>query len=298
MSDFLNFLTPEEEREADKGALENLIATKYFGYSSFSQASKIDRTAIRQWMDNFFAVVSNIPLLIEKIEEGDFSLESAQGRVLLDLYQNRDILDEFVKSYVEVVDFNWGGRASGDNTESETAGYQLQFLIDKVFADFVKEQRLIQDKVDPFNYIDEQIKLMSMGDAEFTPYFEHLDSYKRVRDMYLGDGERPGKFRDDQPPAQIAPYQCRIGASTFFVPPTSISVHQAFTSGSLTNGVLRAPNSPKMNLGHSQTEITMTLYFPNHETIWGFNGSKAEKIESKSLDSSKLLEKELPFQML
>jgi hypothetical protein len=274
MSDIFNgdFLTPDEEREADKGALQNLIATKYFGYSSFTEASKIDRTAIRQWMDNFFAVVSNIPLLIEQLEEGDFSLESAQGRVLTDLYEHPDLLQEFVKSYVQVVDFNF----AGDNTESETAGYQLQYLITHAFDKFFKEQKAIQEKIDPFNYIDEQIKLMSMGDVEFTPYFEHLDSYKRVRDMYLGDGERPGKFRDDQPPAQIAPYQCRIGASTFFVPPTSISVHQAFTSGSLTNGVLRAPNSPKMNLGHSQTEITMTLYFPNHETIWGFNGSKAD----------------------
>lgn len=263
-----------DEYKKDAGALQEFIATRYFGHSSFAAAANSDKQAIRLWMNDFFSIVGNIQQIIDQIEEGNFVLDSNQGRVLSQLLANPDILNEFSKNYVTLIDMSARGYAEFDNAESERSGYQLIYLVEKVFKPYAIAGQLLEEKIDPFNFIDEQVR--KMGNGQFTPYLDHIDSYRKIREMYLGDGTRPGKFRDDKAPSQIAPYQCRIGASTFFIPPTNITVHQAFTSGSLSNGVLRAPNSPKMNLGHSQTEISMTLYFPNHATIWGFSGDKAD----------------------
>ena len=78
------------------------------------------------------------------------------------------------------------------------------------------------------------------------------------------------KDREDDPaPEPVNPWEMRIGAARFIVPPINIQVSQSFKSGSLTGGALRQQNSPKFNSGHSETAIAMTLYFPNHESIWG-----------------------------
>lgn len=81
--------------------------------------------------------------------------------------------------------------------------------------------------------------------------------------------------RPDNPPAGIAPWEMRIGACNLIVPPINVQVNQAFRTGSLTGGVLRQRNTPKFNSGHSETTISLTLYFPTHESIWGFDGDYA-----------------------
>lgn len=79
--------------------------------------------------------------------------------------------------------------------------------------------------------------------------------------------------RPNTEPAPVNPWQCRIGGSTFFVPPTNINVSQTFRTGSLSGGTIRQANTAKFNSGHSETVIEMTLYFPNSDTIWGFMGN-------------------------
>ncbi|HJS83584.1 MAG TPA: hypothetical protein VJ742_12195 [Nitrososphaera sp.] len=72
-------------------------------------------------------------------------------------------------------------------------------------------------------------------------------------------------------PDPLANYEVRIGGSRFFIPPLNINVSQTFRAGSM-GGALRSVSSPKFNSGHSETLISMTLYFPTHETIWGYEG--------------------------
>lgn len=75
--------------------------------------------------------------------------------------------------------------------------------------------------------------------------------------------------RPNNPPAPIAEFECRIGASKFFIPPLSISVNQRFRAGSMVGGALRQQNTPKFSTGNTETVIQMTLYFPTVETVWG-----------------------------
>jgi hypothetical protein len=85
-----------------------------------------------------------------------------------------------------------------------------------------------------------------------------------------------GHSRPDTTPASVLPWELRLGAARFSVPPINIDVSQGYHTGSLTGGVLRAKTSPKFNTGHMETMISMTLYFPTHETIWGFEGMESQ----------------------
>lgn len=75
--------------------------------------------------------------------------------------------------------------------------------------------------------------------------------------------------RDDSPPASVENWECRIGLSKFYVPPISIQVSQQFKSGNASVGALRQNSSPKFTSGHSETTVSMTLYFPNYTEVWG-----------------------------
>lgn len=100
-------------------------------------------------------------------------------------------------------------------------------------------------------------------DVKFVWAGEFLTTQSRVAD-WLKNHQRP-----DTEPASINPWELRLGGARFFVPPISISVNQAFKAGGLTGSALRQQTSPKFNSGHKDTSISMTLYFPNQESIWG-----------------------------
>lgn len=100
-------------------------------------------------------------------------------------------------------------------------------------------------------------------DFKFVWAGEFLTTQKKISD-WLKTHQRP-----DTEPASINPWELRLGGSRFFVPPISISVNQAFKAGGLTGSALRQQTSPKFNSGHKDTSISMTLYFPNQESIWG-----------------------------
>lgn len=77
-------------------------------------------------------------------------------------------------------------------------------------------------------------------------------------------------------------FHLRIGASNFYVPPISISVNTGFKAGSLTGGAIRQKASPKFNAGYKDTTISIKLFFPNYEEIWGITAQDAAKMNLKS----------------
>ncbi len=76
-------------------------------------------------------------------------------------------------------------------------------------------------------------------------------------------------------------FHLRLGAANFYVPPLSININTAFKTGSLTGGALRQKNTPKFNSGYKETSITMRLFFPNYEEIWGISVEDASRIQLK-----------------
>lgn len=117
------------------------------------------------------------------------------------------------------------------------------------------------------NLEDQALKAQFAAFGDYDPALEY-DSTGKVVAGFLRDNSRP-----DVAPAAINPWECRIGGSKFYVPPISVKVSQAFDAGSLNIGSLRQKSSPKGNSGHSETIIEMDLYFPNADTIWGYEGS-------------------------
>lgn len=64
-------------------------------------------------------------------------------------------------------------------------------------------------------------------------------------------------------------FHLRLGAANFYVPPVNINVNTRFKTGSLTGGAIRQTNSPKFNSGYRETVVSMRLFFPNYQEIWG-----------------------------
>lgn len=102
---------------------------------------------------------------------------------------------------------------------------------------------------------------------EFEPF---LPSDKTDLIAYMSTFER-----DNAPPPNVHPWECRIGLSRFLVPPINLSMTRTSQIANIGGG-LRAGSTPKFNSGHSESVLSLTLYFPTHESIWGFEGTKAE----------------------
>jgi hypothetical protein len=83
-------------------------------------------------------------------------------------------------------------------------------------------------------------------------------------------------------PASPDIFHLRLGASNFYVPPISINVNTGFQTGSLTGGAIRQKASPKFNTGYRDTTISLKLYFPNYEEIWGITIDDATKVSLNS----------------
>lgn len=79
--------------------------------------------------------------------------------------------------------------------------------------------------------------------------------------------------RANSPPVDIQSWECRIGLAKFFVPPININVNRTFQSGAISQGAIRQISTPKFNSGHSETLISMSIYFPSDDQIWGYKGS-------------------------
>jgi len=88
-------------------------------------------------------------------------------------------------------------------------------------------------------------------------------------------------YRAHIPPKKPDIFHLRLGAANFYVPPISITVNSAFKTGSLTGGAIRQRNTPKYNAGYKETSISLRLFFPNYEEIWGMHISDASAIDLK-----------------
>jgi hypothetical protein len=86
-------------------------------------------------------------------------------------------------------------------------------------------------------------------------------------------------FRANIPPRKPDIFHLRLGAANFYVPPVSVSVNSAFKTGSLTGGAIRQRNTPKFNAGYKETTVSLRLFFPNYEEIWGLSIDDASSLD-------------------
>lgn len=275
--------------------LEGLVAQSFFGYESedqlYSQATRDMQANYRVIMSDIIRIFDRPDLIIRNIDQNN--LTPNQVYILDQLISGEDptfaqtFLVEYLNSSQTSILFSDEASANipnidevrGDdrlsdalanfNNVTKKHGYLVMLMLQKYEQYKESGEQAIQD-MDPFDWLSNQLKQVG---TSFEPNIDFLDVNNRMKQIML---RQMGKFRADTTPASVAPWQCRIGGSTFYVPPVNISVSQMFKTGSFGGAAIRQPNSAKFNSGHSETNIEMTLYFPNHETIWGFVGDKAD----------------------
>ena len=117
------------------------------------------------------------------------------------------------------------------------------------------------------------------GNAVFQPIWavENFLTSQRIDKVIKDMG-----WNTSNAPASPDMFHLRLGASNFYVPPISINVNTGFQTGSLTGGAIRQKASPKFNTGYRDTTISLKLYFPNYEEIWGITIDDATKISLNS----------------
>ena len=135
------------------------------------------------------------------------------------------------------------------------------------------------DKLNNIDHIiDQMFKSFGVdeqGNAIFKPTWaiKNFTTAQKISRAIKRVGTPP-----NTPPATPDAFHLRIGAANFYVPPVSINVSTGFKTGSLTGGAIRQKSSPKFNSGHRETTISMRLYFPNYEEVWGISIDDASKI--------------------
>ena len=117
------------------------------------------------------------------------------------------------------------------------------------------------------------------GKAVFKPAWA-IDNF--TTGMKIESAIRKIGWPTGAPPAPPDIFHLRIGAANFYVPPLSISVNTGYKTGSLTGGAIRQKSSPKFNSGYKETTISLKLFFPNYEEIWGISAADAAKMNLRS----------------
>ena len=123
------------------------------------------------------------------------------------------------------------------------------------------------------------------GKPVFKPAWDLINTSQRIRSAL-----EKFPFRENIPPKTPDIFHFRLGASNFYVPPVAINVSSQFKTGSLTGGAIRQKNSPKFNAGYKETTISVKLFFPNYEEIWGID--IGEIIGTNEIKNIKLDEKD------
>lgn len=117
----------------------------------------------------------------------------------------------------------------------------------------------------------------AFGMVDGKKIFEHASRFnntqKRIEEVL-----KNSPYRANIAPESPDIFHLRLGAANFFVPPLSIDVNTSFRTGSLTGAALRQRNTPKFNSGYKETTISMRLFFPNYEEIWGISIDDASQI--------------------
>lgn len=136
----------------------------------------------------------------------------------------------------------------------------------------------LNNEADAMDSLEKAFGVTKGGEAIFTLAFRVENTAQRIKQALV---DFP--FRENIPPRKPDIFHLRLGAANFYVPPVSISVNSNFKTGSLTGGAIRQKNTPKFNAGYKETTISMRLFFPNYEEIWGLSISDAATL---NLDES------------
>lgn len=112
------------------------------------------------------------------------------------------------------------------------------------------------------------------GDAIFKPAWTLINTAMRIESAL-----ESFPFRANIPPRPPDIFHLRLGAANFYVPPVTINVNSIFKTGSLTGGAIRQKNTPKFNAGYKETSVSIRLFFPNYEEIWGISIKDAANID-------------------
>ena len=111
---------------------------------------------------------------------------------------------------------------------------------------------------------------VTKNDENGEPVFELAFKFDTTADRIKKVLDR-SPYRKNITPNNPDIFHLRLGAANFYVPPVNINVNTRFKTGSLTGGAIRQTNSPKFNSGYRETVISMRLFFPNYQEIWGIS---------------------------
>lgn len=255
----------------------DLVSQRIFHYDSYEEMSNWERDYTRSFTTSFFQMANGVDGLNRTLEREGFDALPPQIKTLIRSITEGGVnpqgADAFIQDYVRMMhDLGPEHFEYHSVRYIELRGYKINSFVERAIASMVAQAE--GDDLDQRWADEPDLLALHLSDfGNFTPNIQYLEMKKKFQEALL---DRPGKFRDDTAPAAIAPWQMRIGGSTFLVPPLSVSVSQEFHTTSLTGGAIRQQNSPKTNIGHSDTNITVNLVFPTHESIWGFKGTSAD----------------------
>lgn len=253
----------------------DIASRRLYGSNSYLELNSADRFEIQTFLSGFFDLISRSEDLISN----DFEslVANPSTRIALNvLVRDQDFRQTLLREYALLQQRSFPGiDFFGDNEDIERENYfearnvaRIERAITK-YIEWGDENNWSED----IDVADTLTAALQTVGSEFVPSIEHIAARDRMRDNFFS---RLDRFRPNTEPDRIARWECRIGLSRFLIPPVSISVSQNFHSGSLTGAAIRQANSPKTNLGHSDTFIELSLYFPNHESIWGFDSSRMD----------------------
>lgn len=138
---------------------------------------------------------------------------------------------------------------------------------------------------DEINNLDEFAKSLqsAFGIKDGVDVFELAYNFNKTRSTSakLSQVLKNSPYIENVSPFTPDIFHLRLGAANFYVPPLSININSSFKAGSLTGGALRQKNTPKFNSGYKETSITLRLFFPNYEEIWGISIEDASRITLK-----------------
>jgi len=138
---------------------------------------------------------------------------------------------------------------------------------------------------DALNNFPEFLKSLqsAFGVEDGKDIFELAHTFNAARGTAtkMRDALKNSPYRENISPKTPDIFHFRLGAANFYVPPLSIDINTSFKTGSLTGGALRQKNTPKFNSGYKETSITLRLFFPNYEEIWGISIGDASRITLK-----------------
>jgi hypothetical protein len=233
--------------EEDIEDFYDIAAQRLYEYESYEELDRDQRTDIRNFTTQFFQFANGIDGLTRTLEaEGFYGLppetQAFIRRLIGPNTQDMESTDYWVLEYTRILHYGdaWLSVASNSQRYVELRGLKINSFLEQAHAEMLAgEEADSPQTTDPTDLL--AIQLATFGD--FEPNLKYLEIKRKFQEEML---DRPGKFRQDSAPASVAPWQMRIGGSTFLVPPLNISVTQEFHTTSLTGGAIRQATSPKI----------------------------------------------------